>query len=78
MAQKANFPFKTKEGKHFAPIVGKATKKTVVNGVVQSTLVPKSGVKGVYAVIRLELPVEASTTKKELYAISSEAFSSSR
>lgn len=78
MAQKVNFPFKKKEGKFFAPIVGKTNKKTLVNGVVTTTPIPKSGVKGVYARVRLELPTNQASTKKELYAISSEAFISSR
>ena len=78
MAQKANFPFKEKEMKYFAPIVGTTTKKTVENGAVVSRLIPKSGVKGVYAKVRLSLPTAASNSKRELFAISTEAFISSK
>ncbi len=76
--KKARFPFKEKEGKFFAPIVGVSTKKSIVDGVVTSRSVPKAGVKGVFAKVRLTLPVDVAGDKVELYAISSEAFISSK
>ena len=76
--KKARFPFKEKEGKFFAPIVGVSTKKSIVDGVVTSRSVPKAGVKGVTATVRLVLPADTAVDKKELYAISSEAFISSK
>ncbi len=76
--RKARFNFKEKEGKFFAPIVGTTTKKTLVNGVVQSRSVPKAGVKGTYATVRLSLPVDVSATRTELFAISTESFISSK
>ena len=78
MAQKVIFTFKKKEGKFFAPIVSKTTKRSIKDGVTTSTVVPKAGVKGTTATVRLRLPVDVATTKHELYAISSEAFISSK
>ena len=78
MAQKVKFTFKEKEGKFFAPIVSKTTKRSVEGGVTISRSVPKAGVKGTTATVRLRLPIAEATTKHELYAISSEAFISSK
>lgn len=79
MAQKTKFNFKEKEGKFFAPIVGQTN---IVNGVKQDNPVPKSGVKGVYAKVRLQLTNDTeennATKRTSLFAISSETFISSK
>ena len=78
MAQKATFPFVEKEGKFFAPVVGKETKRSIdSDGNITSRSIPKSGVKGVYSMIRLRLPMDVAAERAELYAINTETFRSS-
>ncbi len=78
MADRLNFPFVEKEGKFFAPIVSSETKYKVENGeVVEDGSRIVGGIKGVYAQVRLSLPVETSNNKAELFAVNSEAVNSS-
>jgi len=73
-----NFPFEEKEGKYFTPIVSEQSTYKVVDGaiVVDSTELI-AGIKGVFARVRLTLPANNAETKKELFAINSEAINSS-
>jgi len=78
MATVVDFPFQKKEGKFFAPLVSSEPDYIVVNGVIQANgnkII--SGIKGAYARIRLTLPVANAGTKKELYALNTEAVNSS-
>ena len=78
MAEKLNFPFVEKEGKFFAPVVSTEPKYKVENGAVVTDGVKiVSGIKGVYAQVRISLPIENAANKSELFAISSEAVNSS-
>ncbi len=72
------FPFKKKEGKYFAPIVSQQTTYKVNAGAVAAnTTKLVSGVKGAFMKVRLKLTGTNAQTKKELYAINSEAVNSS-
>jgi|TARA_B100000212_G_scaffold136563_1_gene102820 flagellar basal body-associated protein FliL len=72
------FPFKKKEGKYFAPIVSQQTTYKVSAGAVAAnTTKLVSGVKGAFMKVRLKLTGTNAQTKKELYAINSEAVNSS-
>ena len=78
MATIVNFPFQEKEGKYFAPISSSEPNYIVVNGVLTATenrIV--SGIKGAFAGIKISLPVAQASTKKELFAVNSEAVYSS-
>lgn len=75
---KLNFPFVEKEGKFFAPIANTEPKYAVVNGAVAEVGTKiVSGIKGVYAQVRISLPVENAATKSELFALNTEAVYSS-
>ncbi len=79
MATIVNFPFQEKEGKYFAPISSSEPNYIVVNGVLTATenkIV--SGIKGAFAGIKISLPVDQASTKKELFAVNSEAVYSSQ
>jgi hypothetical protein len=78
MSNIINFPFEEKEGKYFAPIVSEQSTYKVVNGaiVVDSTEL-MAGIKGVFAKVRLTLSANNAETKKELFALNSEAVNSS-
>tara|TARA_Y100001937_G_C7072620_1_gene309134 strand:- start:796 stop:1035 length:240 start_codon:yes stop_codon:yes gene_type:complete len=72
------FPFKKKEGKYFAPIVSQQTTYKVNAGAISAnTTKLVSGVKGAFMKVRLKLTGTNAETKKELYAINSEAVNSS-
>ena len=78
MAERLNFPFVEKEGKHFAPIVSSEARYAVVDGaVVQQGERIVSGIKGVYAEVRMRLPQAVSGSRSELFAVNSEAVHSS-
>jgi hypothetical protein len=78
MADIISFPFEKKEGKYFAPIVSEQTKYKVENGaVVEDGKELISGIKGAFAITKLILPVNQASTKKELFALNSEAVNSS-
>ena len=67
-----------KEGKFYAPIVNKSPKYVLTEGVLSldgTRLV--SGIKGVYAQVRIELPASAAGSKSELFALNTEMFVSS-
>ena len=72
------FPFQEKEGKYFTPIVSQQTTYKVTSGaVVADADKLVSGVKGVFMKVRLKLTGTNAQTKKELFAINSEAVNSS-
>ena len=72
------FPFQKKEGKYFTPIVSQQTTYKVTSGaVVADADKLVSGVKGVFMKVRLKLTSTNAQTKKELFAINSEAVNSS-
>jgi len=78
MAAIVTFPFQEKEGKYFAPISSSEPNYIVVGGVLTPTdnkIV--SGIKGAFANIKLKLPIANAGTKKELFALNSEAVYSS-
>ncbi len=78
MAAIVTFPFQEKEGKYFAPISSSEPNYIVVGGVLTPTdnkIV--SGIKGAFAKIKLNLPIANASTKKELFALNSEAVYSS-
>lgn len=78
MATRLNFPFVEKEGKHFAPIVSSEPNYAVVNGeVVEQGRKIVSGIKGVYAQVRISLPTSVAGTKSELFSLNTEAVNSS-
>lgn len=78
MATKLNFPFVEKEGKFFAPIARREPNYVVQNGmVVESGNKIVSGVKGVYAQVRIQLPTTTAGNKSELFALNTEFFQSS-
>ena len=78
MSDIINFPFEEKEGKYFTPIVSEQTKYKVENGaIVEDGKELVSGIKGAFAIIKLVLPVTDAGTKKELFALNSEAVNSS-
>ena len=78
MADIIKFPFEEKEGKYFTPIVSEQTKYKVENGaIVEDGKELMSGIKGAFAIIKLVLPIENASTKKELFALNSEAVNSS-
>ena len=78
MADLVTFPFQEKEGKYFTPIVSEQTKYKVENGaIVEDGKELISGIKGAFAIIKLVLPIENASTKKELFALNSEAVNSS-
>ena len=78
MADIISFPFEKKEGKYFAPIVSEQTKYKVENGaIVENGKELISGIKGAFAITKLILPVDKASTKKELFALNSEAVNSS-
>ena len=72
------FDFVEKEGKYFAPIANTTPKYIVRNGaVIQDGTKVVSGVKGVYAQVRIELPASSAGEKSELFALNTEMFISS-
>ena len=72
------FNFVEKEGKFFAPVVNTATNYVVRDGaVVEDGTKIVSGIKGVYAQVRITLPVENAGSKSELFALNTEMFISS-
>lgn len=72
------FNFVTKEGKHFAPIANTITKYIVQDGaVIEDGTKIVSGVKGVYAKVRIELGSSSRAIKAELFAVNTEMFQSS-
>ena len=72
------FPFQKKEGKYFTPIVSQQTTYKVTGGaVVADADKLVSGVKGVFMKVRLKLTGTNAQTKKELFAVNSEAVNSS-
>ena len=72
------FPFQKKEGKYFTQIVSQQTTYKVTGGaVVADADKLVSGVKGVFMKVRLKLTGTNAQTKKELFAINSEAVNSS-
>lgn len=78
MADLVTFPFQEKEGKYFAPISSSEPNYIVVNSVLTPTdnkIV--SGIKGAFAVIKLTLPIENASNKKELFSFNSQAVYSS-
>lgn len=78
MADLVTFPFQEKEGKYFAPISSSEPNYIVVNSVLTPTdnkIV--SGIKGAFAVIKLTLPIEKASNKKELFSFNSQAVYSS-
>jgi|TARA_B100001094_G_scaffold22021_1_gene18653 hypothetical protein len=78
MSDIINFPFEEKEGKYFAPIVSEQTTYKVVNGaVVVDSKKLVAGIKGVFAKVRLNLPINKAINKTELFAVNSEAVNSS-
>ena len=78
MAERVGFPFVEKEGKFFAPIVGSEPNYAVVNGaVVQQGTKVVSGIKGVYAQVRVTLPSAVAGSKSELFSVNSETIYSS-
>jgi hypothetical protein len=78
MAAIVTFPFQEKEGKYFAPISSSEPNYIVVNGtLIQTDNKIVSGIKGAFANIKLNLPIANAGTKKELFALNSEAVYSS-
>lgn len=79
MAQRVDFPFVTKEGKHFAPIVRAEDEFVLINNAISKTGRTKlvGGIKGVYAQVRILLPEQVAGEKSELFALNSEAVNSS-
>lgn len=78
MADLITFPFEKKEGKYFSPIVSEQTKYKVENGaIVEDGKELISGIKGAFAITKLVLPVANAGTKKELFAVNTEAVNSS-
>ena len=78
MAAIVTFPFQEKEGKYFAPISSSEPNYIVVNGtLIQTDNKIVSGIKGAFANIKLNLPIANASTKKELFALNSEAVYSS-
>lgn len=78
MSNIINFPFEEKEGKYFTPIVSEQSTYKVVNGaIVADSTELIAGIKGVFARVRLTLSATNAETKKELFAINSEAVNSS-
>ena len=72
------FPFQKKEGKYFTPIVSQQTTYKAAGGaVVADADKLVSGVKGVFMKVRLKLTGTNAQTKKELFAVNSEAVNSS-
>jgi hypothetical protein len=72
------FPFQEKEGKYFAPIVSQQTTYKVQSGnVVADATKLVAGVKGIFMKVRIKLTGTNAQTKKELFAINSEAVNSS-
>ena len=72
------FPFLKKEGKYFTPIVSQQTTYKVTGGaVVADANKLVSGVKGVFMKVRIKLTGVNAQTKKELFAVNSEAVNSS-
>jgi hypothetical protein len=72
------FPFQEKEGKYFAPIVSQQTMYKVQGGnVVADATKLVAGVKGIFMKVRIKLTGTNAQTKKELFAINSEAVNSS-
>jgi hypothetical protein len=72
------FPFQEKEGKYFAPIVSQQTTYKVQGGnVVADATKLVAGVKGIFMKVRIKLTGTNAQTKKELFAINSEAVNSS-
>lgn len=70
--------FVEKEGKFFAPILNTTPNYVVNNGVVErSGDRVIRGAKGVYAQVRIELPVSISMNRRELFALNTEAVNSS-
>ena len=73
-----SFPFQKKEGKYFAPIVSQQTTYKVSGGaVVTDANKLISGVKGAFMKVRIKLTGTNAQTKKELFAVNSEAVKSS-
>ena len=78
MSNIINFPFEEKEGKYFTPIVSEQSTYKVVDGaIVADSTELIAGIKGVFARVRLTLSANNAETKKELFAINSEAVNSS-
>ena len=78
MAERLNFPFVEKEGKHFAPIVSREDVYGIDGTTVRVTgQRVVSGIKGVYAQVRMVLPTTASGTRSELFSVNTEAVHSS-
>ena len=72
------FPFQEKEGKYFAPIVSQQTTYKVQSGnVVADATKLVAGVKGIFMKVRIKLTGTNAQTKKELFAVNSEAVNSS-
>ena len=72
------FPFQKKEGKYFAPIVSQQTTYKVQSGnVVADATKLVAGVKGIFMKVRIKLTGTNAQTKKELFAVNSEAVNSS-
>ena len=72
------FPFQEKEGKYFAPIVSQQNTYKVTGGAaVADANKLVSGVKGVFMKVRIKLTGTNAQTKKELFAVNSEAVNSS-
>lgn len=71
--------FVEKEGKFFAPILNNTAPNYVVRdgAVVQDGTKVTRGAKGVYAQVRIELPVSISMNRRELFALNTEAVNSS-
>lgn len=75
---KLDFGFVKKEGKFFTPIVNTEPNYIVRNGaVVQDGSKIVTGIKGVYAQVRIELPANDAGTEHELFALNTEFVQSS-
>lgn len=73
------FNFVEKEGKYFTPIANTAPAYEIVNGTVVRSTNDKivSGIKGVYAQVRITLPAANAGSKSELFALNTEMMISS-
>jgi len=79
MANLVTLPFQKKEGKYFAPIASEEPSFVVVSGaIVANGNKIVSGIKGVFATIKLKLPIANASVKKELFALTSESVYSSQ
>lgn len=76
------YDFVTKEGKQFAAIVNEVPKMVISGTLGNYTLTQDgnkmvSGVKGTYAKVKMTLPAAMADTKRELFAVGTQAFKSS-